>query len=42
MSENRLPEIKPGSLPRPKGGIVSYLQLSDAAATSPMTILRNI
>ena len=34
MSESRMPEIKPGSLPRPKGGIVSYLQLRDAAAAA--------
>lgn len=34
MSEDRIPEIKPGSLPIPKGGIVSYLQLSDAAAAA--------
>jgi uncharacterized glyoxalase superfamily protein PhnB len=34
MSENRMPEIKPGSMPKPKGGIVSYLQLRDAAAAS--------
>ncbi|WP_309604909.1 VOC family protein [Phenylobacterium sp.] len=34
MSANRMPEITPGSMPRPKGGIVSYLQVSDAAAAS--------
>jgi uncharacterized glyoxalase superfamily protein PhnB len=34
MSENGMPEIKPGSLPKPKGTIVSYMQLSDAAAAS--------
>jgi uncharacterized glyoxalase superfamily protein PhnB len=34
MSENRMPQIEPGSLPRPKGGIVSYMQLSDAAAAA--------
>jgi PhnB protein len=34
MSDNAMPEIKPGSLPKPKGGIVSYLQLSDAAAAA--------
>ncbi|HEX3888246.1 MAG TPA: VOC family protein [Phenylobacterium sp.] len=36
MSENRMPEIKPGSMPRPKGGIVSYLQLSDAGAAADL------
>jgi PhnB protein len=34
MSENRMPVIEPGSMPRPKGGIVTYMQLSDAAAAS--------
>jgi uncharacterized glyoxalase superfamily protein PhnB len=34
MSENRMPQIEPGSMPLPKGRIVSYLQLSDAAAAS--------
>lgn len=34
MSENPMPEIAPGSMPKPKGGIVSYLQVSDAAAAS--------
>ena len=34
MSEKRMPQIEPGSLPRAKGGIVSYMQLSDAASAS--------
>jgi uncharacterized glyoxalase superfamily protein PhnB len=32
MSE--MPKIEPGSMPKPKGGIVNYMQLSDAAAAS--------
>jgi PhnB protein len=36
MSENRMPQIEPGSLPKPKGGIVSYLQLSDAGAAAEL------
>jgi PhnB protein len=34
MSENRMPQIEPGSLAPTKGGIVSYMQLSDASAAS--------
>lgn len=34
VSENEMPQIKPGSMPKPKGGIVNYMQLSDAAAAS--------
>ena len=34
MSETRMPQIDPGSLPRPKGGIVNYMRSSDAAAAS--------
>jgi PhnB protein len=36
MSENKMPPIEPGSQPRPKGGIVSYLQVRDAAAASAL------
>lgn len=34
MSGNRMPEIEPGDLAKPKGGIVTYMQVSDAAAAS--------
>ena len=34
MSETKLPVVEPGSLAPTKGGIVTYMQLSDAAAAS--------
>ena len=34
MSENRMPQIEPGSLPPTKGNIVTYLQIRDASAAS--------
>jgi uncharacterized glyoxalase superfamily protein PhnB len=34
MSENRMPQIEPGSLAPAKGGIVAAMQLSDAGAAS--------
>src|ERR1700716_2560629 len=34
VSETRMPEVDPATLARPKGTIVAYMQLSDAAAAS--------
>lgn len=34
MSETRMPEVDPKTLPPTKGTIVAYMQLSDAAAAS--------
>jgi PhnB protein len=34
MTTDTLPQVKPGAMPRPKGTIVSYLQLRDASAAS--------
>jgi len=34
MSENRMPQVDPKSLPAAKGGIVVYMQISDAAGAS--------
>jgi PhnB protein len=34
MSENNMPQIEPGSLAPPKGGIVTYMQVGDAAAAA--------
>ena len=34
MSENNMPVVEPGSLAPAKGGIVTYMQLRDAAAAS--------
>ncbi|MGZ5948486.1 MAG: VOC family protein [Caulobacteraceae bacterium] len=34
MSENSMPVVEPGSLAPPKGAIVTYMQVRDAAAAS--------
>jgi uncharacterized glyoxalase superfamily protein PhnB len=34
MSQNRMPQVDPKSLPPAKGKIVTYMQLADAAAAS--------